>query len=67
VAGVLKKDEMGSNTPLFSLYAWSPQGRRARCSVPRNRGKKRDAAREHETRRNGTVLDPNKEQERGGV
>jgi len=62
---VFLKDEMGSNTSLLSLYAWSPRGRRARCSVPRNRGKKRDAARKHDTRRDGTVLDPNEEQERG--
>ena len=33
-------DEMGSNTSLFSLYAWAPRGERARCSVPRNRGSK---------------------------
>jgi transposase len=32
-------DEMGSNTSLFSLYGWAPRGERARCSVPRNRGK----------------------------
>jgi transposase InsO family protein len=32
-------DEMGSNTSLASLYAWSRRGDRARCSVPRNRGK----------------------------
>ena len=32
-------DEMGSNTSLFSLYAWAPRGERAICSVPRNRGK----------------------------
>ena len=32
-------DEMGSNTSLFSLYAWAPKGERARCSVPRNRAK----------------------------
>jgi transposase len=32
-------DEMGSNTSLFSLYAWAPRGKRARWSVPRNRGK----------------------------
>ncbi|MCA1838623.1 MAG: IS630 family transposase [Actinobacteria bacterium] len=32
-------DEMGSNTSLFSLYAWAPRGERARCLVPRNRGK----------------------------
>jgi transposase len=32
-------DEMGSNTSLFSLYAWAPRGERARCSVPRNRSK----------------------------
>lgn len=32
-------DEMGSNTSLYGLRAWSPIGERARCSVPRNRGK----------------------------
>ncbi len=32
-------DEMGTNTSLFTLYAWAPKGRRALCSVPRNRGK----------------------------
>jgi hypothetical protein len=31
-------DEMGANTSLHPLYAWSPSGERARCSVPRNRG-----------------------------
>ena len=31
-------DEMGANTSLQPLYAWSPRGERARCSVPRNRG-----------------------------
>jgi transposase len=31
-------DEMGSNTSLAALYAWSRRGDRARCSVPRNRG-----------------------------
>jgi transposase len=31
-------DEMGTNTSLHPLYAWSPKGERARCSVPRNRG-----------------------------
>jgi transposase len=31
-------DEMGTNTSLHQLYAWSPKGERARCSVPRNRG-----------------------------
>ena len=30
---------MGSNTSLFSLYAWAPRGERARCWVLRNRGK----------------------------
>ena len=36
--GVLK-DEMGTNTSLHQLYAWSsPKGERARWSVPRNRG-----------------------------
>ena len=29
---------MGTNTPLDPLYAWSPKGQRARCSVPRKRG-----------------------------
>jgi transposase len=32
-------DEMGSNTSLHSLYAWSERGERAYCSTPRNRGK----------------------------
>ncbi|MCA1730247.1 MAG: transposase, partial [Actinobacteria bacterium] len=32
-------DEMGSNTALFSLRAWSKRGERAYCSVPRNRGR----------------------------
>ena len=31
-------DEMGTNTSLFPLYAWSLRGQRARSSVPRNRG-----------------------------
>jgi transposase len=31
-------DEMGANTSLHPLYAWSPSGERARCSVARNRG-----------------------------
>ena len=31
-------DEMGSNTSLHPLYAWSPRGGRAHCFVPRNRG-----------------------------
>jgi transposase len=31
-------DEMGTNTSLHPLYAWSPKGERARCSVPCNRG-----------------------------
>ena len=31
-------DEMGTNTSLHPLYAWSHRGERARCSVPRNRG-----------------------------
>jgi len=31
-------DEMGTNTSLHPLYAWSPRGERARCSVARNRG-----------------------------
>ena len=32
-------DEMGANTSLQRLYAWSPRGERAWCcSVPRNRG-----------------------------
>jgi len=32
-------DEMGTNTSLHSLYAWSKKGERAYCSTPRNRGK----------------------------
>ena len=32
-------DEMGTDTALSPLYAWAPRGQRARCSVPRNRGK----------------------------
>jgi transposase len=32
-------DEMGTNTSLAPLRAWSPKGQRAYCSVPRNRGK----------------------------
>ena len=31
-------DEMGTNTSLSPIYAWAPKGRRARWSVPRNRG-----------------------------
>ncbi len=32
-------DEMGANTSLHSLYAWSKRGERACCSVPCNHGK----------------------------
>jgi hypothetical protein len=32
-------DEMGANTSLAPLYGWSPEGERARCKAPRNRGK----------------------------
>ena len=32
-------DEMGANTSLSVLHAWSHTGKRAYCSVPRNRGK----------------------------
>ena len=32
-------DEIGTNTSLHSLYAWSKRGKRAYCSVSRNRGK----------------------------
>ncbi len=31
-------DEMGTNTSLSPLRAWSPKGQRAHCSVPHNRG-----------------------------
>jgi transposase len=31
-------DEMGTNTSLAPLYAYSPKGRRAYAQVPRNRG-----------------------------
>jgi transposase len=30
---------MGSNVSLYPLCAWSPKGKRAQYSVPRNRGK----------------------------
>lgn len=32
-------DETGTNTSLSPIYAWAKKGRRAHCSVPRNRGK----------------------------
>jgi len=32
-------EEMGANTSLSPLRAWSRHGERARCAVPRNRGK----------------------------
>ena len=32
-------DEMGANTPLCVLYAYSPRGRRVHAQVRRNRGK----------------------------
>jgi transposase len=32
-------DEMGTNTSLSPLRAWSRRGERAHCAVPRNRGK----------------------------
>jgi transposase len=32
-------DEMGANTSLHSLYAWSKRGQRVYCSTPRNRAK----------------------------
>jgi transposase len=32
-------DEMGAHTSLSRIYAYSPKGQRAYCSVPRNRGK----------------------------
>jgi transposase len=32
-------DEMGINTSLSPVYAWASRGRRAYCSIPRNRGK----------------------------
>jgi transposase len=31
-------EEMGTNTSLSAIYAWAKKGRRARWSVPRNRG-----------------------------
>jgi hypothetical protein len=49
-------DEMGTNTSLHPLYAWSPKGERARCSVPRNRGPNTTlAAGEHDHRGYGSV------------
>jgi transposase len=32
-------DEMGTNTSLAPIYGWAKKGERARCTVPRNRGK----------------------------
>jgi transposase len=32
-------DEMGTNTSLSPVYGWAKKGERARCAVPRNRGK----------------------------
>jgi hypothetical protein len=32
-------DELGANTSLSPLYAWSRRGERARLKAPRNRGK----------------------------
>jgi transposase len=32
-------DEMGSNTSMAPVCAWSPKGERVLCSLPRNRGK----------------------------
>jgi hypothetical protein len=32
-------EEMGTNTSLSPLYGWAKRGQRARCAVPRNRGK----------------------------
>jgi transposase len=32
-------DEMGTNISLSPVYGWAKKGRRAHCSVPRNRGK----------------------------
>jgi transposase len=32
-------DEIGTNISLSPLYGWAKKGQRARCSVPRNRGK----------------------------
>jgi transposase len=32
-------DEMGTNISLSPLYGWAKKGERARCAVPRNRGK----------------------------
>ena len=32
-------DEMGTTTSLAPLCAWAPKGERARCEMPRNRGK----------------------------
>lgn len=37
--GLVFVDEMGANTSLSPLRAWSRRGERARCAVPRNRGK----------------------------
>ena len=38
-AALVFVDEMGANTSLSRIHAYSPKGQRAYCSVPRNRGK----------------------------
>jgi transposase len=37
-SGLVFVDEMGTNTSLAPLYAYSPRGQRAYAQVPRNRG-----------------------------
>ncbi len=32
-------DEMGTNISLSPIYGWAKKGERARCALPRNRGK----------------------------
>jgi transposase len=32
-------DEVGTNTSLSAIYGWAKKGERARCALPRNRGK----------------------------
>jgi transposase len=59
-------DEMGTNTSLSPLRAWSQRGERARCAVPRNRGK-HHAAREHERRGDWSLLSYNRRGRRAGV
>ena len=48
-------DEMGAHTSLAPLRGYAPVGRRAFFEIPRNRGKRHDAAYESPSRRDGAI------------